>query len=250
VYAVKYYPAGVTTHAEHGVVELESVYPVLEAMIEQQLPLLVHGEITDSNVDIFDRERVFIERVLIPLQERYTDLRIVLEHITTREAVEFISSGPGNIAATITPHHAMLNRNAMFTGGLQPHHYCRPVLKAEKHRQAVLEAATSGNPRFFLGTDSAPHARSVKEAAGGCAGIYSAHNAIELYAEIFETAGFLDRLEAFSSFYGADFYGLPRNEDRLTLVKEKWTVPLTLPFGDDELVPFHAGGTCQWKLTQ
>ncbi len=248
VYAVKHYPTGVTTHAGHGVTDLERVYPVLEAMIEQRLPLLVHGEVPDSDADIFDRERIFIERVLVPLQDRFPELRIVLEHISTSEAVEFVKSAPATVAATITPHHVMLNRNAMFAGGLQPHYFCRPVLKAERHRRAVLEAATSGHPRFFLGTDSAPHARSAKETACGSAGIYSAHNAIELFAELFEAAGFLDRLEAFGSFYGADFYGLPRNDDTLTLVREQWTVPLTLPFGDDVVVPLHAGRVCQWKL--
>ncbi|HLA43454.1 MAG TPA: dihydroorotase, partial [Aggregatilineales bacterium] len=207
VYAVKYYPAGATTQSESGVIKVENVYPVLEAMEEQQLPLLLHGEVTDPDIDIFDRETVFIERVLVPLMQRFRKLRFVLEHITTKQAAEFVKHGPVNLAATITPQHLLLNRNALFAGGLRPHHYCVPVLKAEEHRQAVVAAAISGHPRFFLGTDSAPHAKHNKESACGCAGIYSAHNAIELYAEVFEAGGRLEKLEAFASHNGADFYG-------------------------------------------
>ena len=248
VYAVKYYPAGATTHSESGVIKMEKVYPVLEAMEEQQVPLLLHGEITDPDIDIFDRESVFIERILDPLIQRFRKLRIVLEHITTKQAAEFVKNGPVNLAATITPQHLLLNRNALFAGGLRPHHYCMPVLKAEEHRQAVVAAATSGHPRFFLGTDSAPHAKHDKESACGCAGIYSAHNAIELYAEVFDAGGCLEKLEAFASHYGADFYGLPRNQATITLEKKDWTVPLTLPFGEYTVVPFRAGEPCHWKL--
>ena len=248
IHAVKYYPAGATTHAEDGVTDIKNVYPQLETLVEQNMPLLVHGEVMDLEVDIFDRERIFIDRVLAPVLDRFHKLRVVFEHITTKEAVEFVKAGSDNLAATITPHHLLLNRNALFAGGFKPHHYCLPVPKAEEHRQAVLAAATSGHPRFFLGTDSAPHAKHDKESACGCAGIYSAHCAIELYTEIFATAGCLGRLEAFSSHYGADFYGLPRNQETIILEKRKWTVPEILSFGDDELVPFRAGKECQWKL--
>lgn len=250
VHAVKYYPAGATTNAGSGVVDIEMVYPVFDAMVEHDMPLLVHGEVTDDDVDIFDREQAFIDRVLSPLLERFNKLRIVFEHITTRQAVEFVKTGPENLAATITPHHLLLNRNALFTEGLRPHHYCLPVLKAEAHRQAVLEAATSGHHRFFLGTDSAPHARTDKESDCSCAGIYSAHFAIEIYAEIFEAADSLARLEAFSSQFGADFYGLPHNHETITLEKRPWAIPETVPFGRNELVPFRAGEECQWKLKQ
>jgi dihydroorotase len=248
IYAVKYYPAGATTNSESGVIKMENVYPVLEAMEEQQLPLLLHGEVTDPDVDVFDREAVFIERVLVPVMKRFKKLRIVLEHISTREAAQFIMNGPENLAATITPQHLLLNRNALFAGGLRPHHYCMPVLKAEEHRLAIVAVATSGNPRIFLGTDSAPHAKHDKESACGCAGIYSAHNAIELYAEVCEFAGLLGNLEAFASFNGADFYGLPRNKEKITLEKKDWDVPATLPFGENEIVPFRAGEKCHWKL--
>lgn len=250
IHAVKYYPAGATTHAERGVTDIRKIYSLFEALVEHNMPLLVHGEVTDVDIDIFDREQFFIDRVLAPLLDRFHTLRVVFEHITTREAVEFVKNGPVNLAATITPHHLLLNRNALFSGGFQPHHYCLPVLKAEEHRQAVLAAATSGQSRFFLGTDSAPHAKSEKESACGCAGIYSAHCAIELYAEVFAAAGCLHRLEAFSSHHGADFYSLPRNKETITLEKRTWTVPATLSFGDDELVPFRAGMECQWKLKQ
>ena len=248
VYAVKYYPAGATTNAESGVINMENVYPALEAMEEYQLPLLVHGEVTDPDIDIFDREKVFIERVLELVLKRFKRLRIVFEHITTKQGVEFVKSGPDNLAATITPQHLLLNRNALFTGGLRPHHYCMPILKSEEHRQAVVTAATSGHPRFFLGTDSAPHAKQDKESACGCAGIYSAHNAIELYAEVFSATGCLDKLEAFASHHGADFYGLSRNTGTITLERKDWTVPDVLPFGEQKLVPFRAGELCHWKL--
>ena len=248
IHAVKYYPAGATTNSESGVIDMENVYPVLEAMEEHQMPLLLHGEVTNPEVDIFDREQIFIERVLEPVLKKFGKLRVVFEHITTRQAVEFVKTGPDNLAATITPQHLLLNRNALFAGGLQPHHYCMPILKAEEHRQSVVAAATSGHPRFFLGTDSAPHAKHDKESACGCAGIYSAHNAIELYAEVFDDAACLEKLEAFSSHYGAGFYGLPRNSKTITLEKKDWVVPPTLPFGDQQLVPFRAGELCHWKL--
>ncbi|HID49206.1 MAG TPA: dihydroorotase [Chromatiales bacterium] len=248
VHAVKYYPAGATTHSAAGVTDISKTFDTLSIMEQTGLPLLIHGEVTDSRVDVFDRESVFIETVLIPLLQRFPDLRVVLEHITTRGAVEFIRAANDNVAATITPHHLLLNRNAMFSGGIRPHHYCLPILKRETHRQALIEAATSGNPKFFLGTDSAPHSRNAKETGCGCAGIYSAHAAIELYAEIFEQAGALDRLEGFASFYGADFYGLPRNSETITLKKENWEVPQTLPFGEKQLVPLRAGDVVKWKL--
>jgi dihydroorotase len=248
VAAVKLYPAGATTHSDAGVTRLDRIYGVLEAIEREDLPLLVHGEATDPDVDVFDREAVFIERELIPLVERFPALRVVLEHITTRDAVEFIEVGPPNIAATITAHHLLMSRNALFAGGLRPHHYCLPVLKRETHREALLAAATGGGPRFFLGTDSAPHARDAKETACGCAGIYTAHAALELYAEAFEEAGALERLEAFASFHGADFYGLPRNGERVTLVREPWSVPAEYPFAAGTLVPMRAGAQVAWRL--
>lgn len=250
IHAVKYYPAGATTNSESGVTALDNVYPVLEAMAKQNLPLLVHGEVASSDVDIFDREAIFIERALCPLMENIPELRIVFEHITTKDAVDFVNEGPDGLVATITPQHLLLNRNALFTGGIRPHHYCMPVLKAEAHRCAVVDAAISGNPKFFLGTDSAPHAREAKESACGCAGIYSAHNAIELYAEVFEKSACLDKLEAFASHHGADFYGLPRNEGTITLEKKSWQIPETLAFGESEIIPFRAGEHCQWKMKQ
>ncbi|HXV07009.1 MAG TPA: dihydroorotase, partial [Burkholderiales bacterium] len=248
VYAVKYYPAGATTHSDSGVTDLRRCADTLQAMTEAGMPLLVHGEVTDAAVDVFDRERVFIERVLRPLIERYPQLRIVLEHITTSEAVRFVESAPPNVAATVTAHHLLLNRNAMFQGGIRPHHYCLPVLKREEHRRALLQAATSGSPKFFLGTDSAPHARHTKEHACGCAGVYTAHAGIELYAEAFEEAGALPRLEAFASLHGADFYGLPRNSERLALRRNRWAVPEDLAYGEDRLVPLRAGGSVAWSL--
>ena len=250
VHAVKYYPAGATTHSDAGVTAIEKCFDVLARMEALGLPLLVHGEVTDAEVDIFDRERVFIERVLAPLLQRFPRLRLVLEHITTLEGVRFVESMGPNVAGTLTAHHLLMNRNALLAGGVRPHHYCLPVLKRETHRQALVRAATSGNPKFFLGTDSAPHARNTKEAACGCAGCYTALNALELYAEVFEAAGALDKLEAFASFHGADFYGLPRNTDKLTLEKATWRVPDSLPFGDDLLVPLRAGETLHWKLKE
>ncbi|WP_419613026.1 dihydroorotase, partial [Thiolapillus sp.] len=248
VQAVKYYPAGATTNSDAGVTDLTRVYPVLEVMAEENLPLLVHGEVVDPQVDVFDREAVFIERVLLPLLQQIPGLRIVFEHITTAEAVTLVRDTPRRLGATITPQHLLMNRNALFKGGISPHHYCLPVLKRESHRKALVEAATSGDPRFFLGTDSAPHARSAKENGCGCAGMYSAHAAIELYAQVFEQAGALDRLEAFASFHGPDFYGLARNSDSITLQRSSWTVPEKLRFGDGELVPLAAGETLTWKL--
>ncbi len=246
--AVKYYPAGATTNSDAGVSDLARCAAVLEAMQETGVPLLVHGEVTDPAVDIFDRERVFLERELAPLTVRYPRLKIVLEHITTREAATFVRQALPNVAATITAHHLLFNRNALFAGGMRPHHYCLPVLKREAHRVALVEAATSGNPKFFLGTDSAPHARHTKEADCGCAGCYTAHAGIELYAEAFEAAAALDKLEAFASHFGPDFYGLPRNQDTLTLVRETWRVPLDVAYGDDRLTPLRAGGEVRWKL--
>ena len=248
VHAVKYYPTGATTHSEHGVTDLKRAYSVLAAMEKQDLPLLLHGEVTDPTVDVFDREAVFIDRHLMPLTRDFPGLRMVLEHITTRAAVEFVRQAPDNVAATITAHHLLLNRNALFEGGLRPHYYCLPLLKRETQRSALIAAATSGNPKFFLGTDSAPHPRQAKESACGCAGIYSAHAAMELYAEIFERAGALDRLEAFASFHGPDFYRLPRNRDTLTLEQRIWTVPEELHFGQDTVVPLHAGKTMAWAV--
>jgi dihydroorotase len=213
------------------------------------MPLLVHGEVTFANVDIFDREKIFIERVLVPVLQKFSRLRVVVEHITTREAVRFVLGSPPRVAATITAHHLLLNRDALFAGGIRPHHYCLPIFKREEDRQALIRAAVSGNPKFFLGTDSAPHARNTKEAACGCAGIYTAHAGIELYAEIFGVADALDRLEGFASIFGPSFYGLPRNQDRITLVKEAWDVPAELPFHEDTLVPLRAGGAVSWRIT-
>ena len=250
VYGVKYYPAGATTHSEAGVRDLSRCHETLRALEDLGLPLLVHGEVTDPSVDVFDRERVFIERHLIPLVQRFPRLKLVLEHITTASAVKFVLAAGNTVAATVTPHHLLYNRNALFQGGIRPHVYCLPVLKREEHRQALVRAATSGNPKFFLGTDSAPHARSTKENACGCAGIYSAHAAIELYAEAFEAAGALDRLEGFASHFGPDFYGLPRNTTSITLKRESWQVPETFPFGGDRLVPLRAGETLGWRLQE
>lgn len=248
VFAVKYYPAGATTNSQSGVRELSRVYAVLEAMEKLELPLLLHGEVTDPSVDIFDRERIFIERHLLPLQARFPGLRMVLEHITTKDAVEFVTGAPANVAATITAHHLLLNRNALFEGGIRPHNYCAPILKRETHRAALLQAATSGDAHFFLGTDSAPHARETKETSCGCAGLYTAHAAIELYAEAFEQAGRLDRLEAFASFHGPDFYRLPRNQDRIVLERTPWTVPASYPLAASSVVPMRAGESIAWSL--
>jgi dihydroorotase len=248
VHGVKLYPAGATTNSDSGVTRISRCFHTLEKMEEQGLPLLVHGEVTDPEVDVFDREPVFIEEVLGPLLERFANLKVVLEHITTREAAQFVEVTGPNVAATITAHHLLLNRNALFQGGLRPHHYCLPVLKREAHREALVEAATSGNPKFFLGSDSAPHARGAKEAACGCAGVYTAHAALELYAIAFEEAGALDRLEGFASRFGAQFYGLPVNRERITLERGEWTVPESLPFGAERLVPLRAGETIPWKI--
>ena len=248
IYAVKYYPAGATTNSDSGVTDISRCADTLQAMSELGLPLLVHGEATDAQVDVFDREQVFLERTLAPLCERFPRLKIVLEHITTVQAAEFVERAGANVGATITAHHLLLNRNAIFQGGIRPHHYCLPVLKREEHRQALLRAAVSGHPRFFLGTDSAPHARHTKEHACGCAGIYTAHAAIELYAEAFDAVGALDRLEAFASFHGADFYGLPRNSGRIDLRRSEWTVPQALAYGSEALVPLRAGAKVSWQL--
>lgn len=248
VHALKYYPAGATTNSDKGVTSIEKCYAALETMQQCGMPLLVHGEVTDPAVDVFDRERIFIERILEPLCRRFEDLKIVFEHVTTDDAVQFVTSARDGIAATITPQHVLLNRNDLFTGGIRPHHYCLPILKAEHHRKAVLQAAVSGNPRFFLGTDSAPHLKHSKENACGCAGIYSAHAGIELYAEAFEAAGHLDRLENFASRFGAAFYGLPVNEESITLVREPWNAPVSYDVGEDDLVPFRSGQSIQWKI--
>lgn len=249
VFAVKLYPAGATTNADSGVTDVEKLYGVLETLADLRMPLLVHGEVTDPDVDVFDREKVFIDRVLSPLVERLPNLKVVFEHVTSHEAVQFVLSAPANVAATITPQHLLHNRNAMFQGGLRPHYYCLPVLKRERDRAALVNAATGGNPKFFLGTDSAPHARHAKEASCGCAGMFTAHAAIELYAEVFDAAGALDRLEAFASFHGADFYGLQRNTRNLTLSRRNWTVPASYPLGDATLVPYRAGETVRWSIS-
>ena len=248
IHAVKYYPAGATTNSDAGVTDIRKTYATLEAMAEQQLPLLVHGEVTDPSVDIFDREKVFIETVLAPLMVAIPQLRIVLDHITTQDAVNFVQNGPANLAATITPHHLLWNRNEMFRGGMRPHAYCLPVLKREIHRQALLNAATSGNAKFFLGTDSAPHAIHAKESACGCAGIYNAPVAMEIYTTIFEQMGKLDKLEAFASLYGPAFYDLPVNTNKITLEKQEWRVNQQQDFGDSIIQPMCSGETLPWKL--
>ncbi len=250
VHAVKLYPAGATTNSDSGVTDMDRVLPTLRAMAAAGLPLLVHGEVTDAKVDIFDRERVFVEQVLAPLLERLPELKVVMEHITTAEAARFVREAGPNVAATLTPQHLLMNRNAMLAGGIRPHHYCLPVLKRESHREALVEAATSGNPKFFLGTDSAPHAQAAKETGCGCAGIYSAHAAIELYAEAFEEAGALERLDDFAGRFGAEFYGLPRNTGTLTLEKTPWEVPPSYPFGEGQLVPLRAGEQVRWQVTK
>ena len=248
VHAVKYYPAGATTNSQSGVTDLSRCNDVFEAMQDAGMPLLLHGEVTDGDVDVFDREAVFIERHLRRLVDAYPRLKIVLEHVTTREGIDFVRSARSGVAATLTAHHLLMNRNAMFRGGLRPHAYCLPVIKRELHRQALLAAATSGDPRFFLGTDSAPHARSAKESGCGCAGIYTAHAGIELYAEAFDAAGALDRLEGFASFHGPDFYGLPRNSETITLARAPWQVPDELPLATGKLVPLRAGESISWRL--
>ena len=249
VHAVKYYPAGATTNSEAGVTALERAFPALAAMEKHDLPLLVHGEVTQQAVDIFDREKVFIDSVFAAIRKRFPALRIVFEHITTREAAQLVSEAPPHIGATITAHHLLYNRNAIFQGGIRPHYYCLPVLKREEHRAALVKAATSGNQKFFLGTDSAPHARHFKEHPCGCAGCYTAHAALELYAQAFEAVGALDKLEAFASFNGADFYRLPRNTAKVTLKRERWSVPASYAFGTgEELVPMGAGESLEWRL--
>ena len=249
VHAAKLYPAGVTTHSEAGVRDVAALYPVLDAMEKHGLPLLVHGEVADPAVDIFDREKVFIERHLDAIARKFPGLKIVLEHITTREAADFVREAPAHVAATITAHHLLYNRNHLLAGGIRPHYYCLPVLKRDTHQRALIEAAVSGNPKFFLGTDSAPHAQGEKESACGCAGCYTAHAAIELYAEAFEAAGAIDKLEAFASHFGADFYGLPRNRGTITLAREEWRAPESIPFGDAALIPLRAGEAIRWAVT-
>lgn len=248
IVGAKLYPAGATTNSDAGVTAIEKIFPALEAMEECGLVFQVHGEVTDGDVDVFDRECIFIDRVLARIAERFPRLKIVFEHVTTREAVQFVTSARAGIGATVTPQHLLLNRNALFQGGIRPHHYCLPVLKRERDRRALIEAATGDDPRFFLGTDSAPHARHTKETTCGCAGIFSAHAAIELYAEAFAEAGRLEYLEAFASLRGPDFYGLPRNTDRITLVREPWQVPASYGFAADQLVPFRAGEMLNWKM--
>jgi dihydroorotase len=248
IFGCKLYPAGATTFSDSGVTDLARLEPALDAMSELDLPLQVHGEVTDPGIDVFDREARFIERVLAPLCERWPRLRVVFEHVTTRAAVQFVRAARAGVAATVTPQHLLFNRNAMFSGGLRPHYYCLPLLKTEPDRLSLLEALAQGDARFFLGTDSAPHARAAKESACGCAGIFSAHAAIELYAEIFETEGILARLQAFAAEFGADFYRLKRNQESITLIKEPWTVPASYAFGDAQLVPLRAGQSVRWRL--
>ncbi len=248
VYAAKLYPAGATTNSDAGVTDPGKLDHIYAAMATHQLPLLVHGEVTDAEIDIFDREAVFIERHLRGIIERHPALKVVLEHITTADAVRFVESAPATVAATITAHHLLYNRNDMLAGGIRPHYYCLPILKRNTHQQALIAAATSGNPKFFLGTDSAPHSQTRKETDCGCAGCYTAYAAIELYAEAFDQANALDKLEAFASFYGADFYGLPRNEDTITLEKKAWLAPSSLNLGEDKLRPLRAGENLQWRV--
>lgn len=250
IYAIKYYPAGATTNSDSGVTNLEGCYDRLALMEQEGLPLLVHGEVTDPDIDIFDREKVFIDRHLIPLTEQFPGLKIVMEHITTADAVQFVESASENIAATVTPQHLLFNRNDMLVGGIRPHYYCLPILKRNVHQQALLEAATKGSPKFFLGTDSAPHIRETKEASCGCAGCYSAPAAIELYTTAFEQMGALENLEGFASHHGADFYGLPRNSDTITLSKSDWQIPDRIMVGPKDLTPLLAGETLAWQVTR
>ena len=249
VHAVKYYPAGATTNSDSGVSDLSKCFDTLDAMADAGMPLLIHGEVTDARVDIFDREKVFIERTMLPLVQKFPALRVVMEHITTANAVKFVLSASANVAATITAHHLLLNRTDIFRGGIRPHLYCLPIVKREEHRLALLKAATSGNPKFFLGTDSAPHARHTKETSCGCAGIYTAHAGIELYAEAFESVGSLDKLEGFASYFGADYYRLPRNKSQITLEKITVRVAEELSFGSDVLIPLRAGESVAWSLS-
>lgn len=248
VHGIKLYPAGATTNSDAGVTDITKCYATLETMEAHDMPLLVHGEVTDSTIDVFDKEKVFIDRVLAPLVQRFPHLRIVLEHVTTRDAVEFVKQVSPNIAATITAHHLLFNRNAIFQGGIRPHYFCLPILKRETHRQALVEAATGGNPKFFLGTDSAPHAQANKENACGCAGIFTAHAAIELYATVFEQAVALEKLQAFASFHGADFYRLPRNNTTITLFRKEWIVPEQFEFAGEKLIPLYANTKLRWKV--
>ena len=248
IHGVKFYPACATTYSDKGVTDITKCFSVLEAMEQESMPLLIHGEINDAEVDIFDKEKIFIDRVLVPITQHFPSLRIVFEHITTKEAVEFVKGTSENIGATITAHHLLFNRNAIFQGGIHPHYYCLPVLKREVHHLALIEAAISGNPKFFLGTDSAPHSKDAKESDCGCAGIYTSHAAIELYAEVFEQAGALGKLEEFASCFGADFYRLPRNEDSITLIKESWKIPMELKFAGETLVPLRAGESMAWRI--
>lgn len=250
VHAAKLYPAGATTNSDSGVTSIDNIFPALEAMAEVGMLLLVHGEVTRAEIDVFDREKAFIDEHLTRVVERFPTLKVVFEHITTRDAVQFVEAASANVGATITAHHLLYNRNHMLVGGIRPHFYCLPILKRNVHQEALLDAATSGNAKFFLGTDSAPHVKHAKEAACGCAGCYTAYAAIELYAEAFEQRGALDKLEAFASFHGPDFYGMPRNSDSITLVREEWTVPATLPLGDNSVVPLRAGETLRWKLLE
>ena len=249
VFAAKLYPAGATTNSSSGVTNVENIYSVLEELERQDMPLLIHGEVTDHAIDIFDREQVFIDTILKPLTEKFTTLKIILEHITTKNAVDFVKAAGSNIAATITAHHLLYNRNHMLVGGIRPHYFCLPILKRNIHQEALIEAATSGDAKFFLGTDSAPHAIEAKESSCGCAGSYTAHAAIELYAEVFEQAGALDKLEAFASINGPTFYGLPINSDKITLTKTPWLVPAQLAFGDNKVVPIRAGEEINWQVS-
>ena len=249
IIGVKYYPAGATTHSASGVTNLARAYPALAAMQDRGLPLLIHGEVTDADVDVFDRERAFVDQLLTRIVRDFPSLKIVLEHITTKDAADFVAAAPRHVGATITPQHLLWSRNALLVGGVRPHFYCLPILKRETHRLALVQAATSGDPKFFLGTDSAPHAKQLKENVCGCAGCYSAPVALELYAEAFEAAGALARLEAFASFHGADFYGLPRNRDTVTLTRETWTVAAEYPFGEHVVVPLRGGEAVHWRVT-
>ena len=250
VHAAKLYPAGATTNSDSGVTSIDNIFHVLEAMAEVGLPLLVHGEVTRAEVDVFDREKRFIDEHLTRVVERFPSLKVVFEHITTDDAAQFVQAAPANVGATITAHHLLYNRNHMLVGGIRPHFYCLPILKRNTHQEALLDAATSGNPKFFLGTDSAPHAQHAKEAACGCAGCYTAHAAIELYAEAFEQRNALDKLEGFASQFGPDFYGLPRNTDRITLVREEWVGPSELPLGENRVIPLRAGEKLQWRVLE
>lgn len=250
VHAAKLYPAGATTNSDSGVTGIDKIFPALETMAEVGLPLLVHGEVTRSEIDVFDREKYFIDEQLSRVVERFPSLKVVFEHITTRDAVEFVMGAPANVGATITAHHLLYNRNHMLVGGIRPHFYCLPILKRNLHQEALLNAACSGSAKFFLGTDSAPHARHAKEAACGCAGCYTAYAAIELYAEAFEQRNALDKLEAFASQHGPDFYGLPRNSETITLVREEWTAPASLPLGEHQVIPLRAGEALRWRLLE